>query len=335
MRYVPVTALADQPNVIADGAALPSTVLTLSHWPASPTPAALAADTSAQIAFRYLDSAGDWPAAEAVSNDHFDQDGLVAVHALVSPDEARPRRRFLEDVAAAGDFGTFADRSAARVSFALSALADPERSPLGPGLFEAPYSQRCAGLYVELLGRLRELVDHVDTHRRLWEEEDAALAAGEAALAEGVVTIDEVPELDLAVVHIPETWPPALATRFGSRQDSSCHPAAINNATSALRILTIQGRRYELVFRYESWVKFASRRPLARVDLGPLVARLQDHEPNGAAWSFDGVAALVPTLRPDDGHESDIDPTRFRELVESYLASAAPAWNPYASRPGG
>ena len=79
MRFVPVGEIVDRPNVISDGAALPSTVLTLSHWPASPTPAALAEDTSARIAFRYLDDVRRWPAAEAVSNDHFDQDGLVTV----------------------------------------------------------------------------------------------------------------------------------------------------------------------------------------------------------------------------------------------------------------
>ncbi|HEY3701339.1 MAG TPA: DUF6687 family protein [Acidimicrobiales bacterium] len=334
MRFTPASQLAERPHVIADGAALPSTVLTLSHWPASPTPAALAEDTSARIAFRYLDTVGDWPAPEAVSNDHFDQDGLVSVYALVSPDEALARRAVLEDVAAAGDFATFADRDAARVSFALAALADPERSPLGAGLFEAPYTERCAGLYEELLGRLAELVDRVEAHRPLWEEEDAALTAAEGALAAGNVTVDEVPDLDLAVVSLPAGQPPALATRFSARHDAACHPAAINNATSALRILLLQGRRYELVFRYESWVKYVSRRPLPRVDLGPLADQLQSEERNGARWSFDGVAALVPSLRLAEGAESDIGPTRLRAMVERYLATAAPAWDPYASRPG-
>jgi hypothetical protein len=334
LRFTPADLLAERPHVIADGAALPNTVLTLSHWPASPTPPALAEDTSARIAFRYLDSLDDWPAPEAVSNDHFDQDGLVSVYALVAPDEARARRAVLEDVAAAGDFATFADRDAGRVSFALAALADPERSPLGARLFEAPYPDLCAGLYEELLGRLPELVDDVEAHRPLWEEEDAALTSAEDALSAGDVTIDEVPELDLAVVRVPTDRRAALATRFSSRQDTAFHPAAINNATRALRILMIHGRRHELVFRYESWVKYVSRRPLPRVDLGPLAEELQGAERNGARWSFDGVAALVPSLRLAEGHESDIDPTRLRAMVERFLATAAPAWDPYASRPG-
>jgi hypothetical protein len=334
LHFVPVGELADRPNVIADGAALPSTVLTLSHWPHSPTPARLAEDTSARIAFRYLDDASRWPTADAVSNDHFDQDGLVTVFALVSPDEARARWAVLEDVAAAGDFATFTHRDAARVSFALAAMADPERSPLERRLLQAPYPDRCAGLYEELLGRLPELVDHVERHQSLWDEEDAALAASEEAMAAGDIAIEEVPQLDLAVVSIPASREIRLATRFSARQDTACHPAAINNATNALRILLVQGHRYELAYRYESWVKYTSRRPLPRVDLAPLAVMLQEEERNGARWSFEGVAALAPSLRLADGHESDIAPTRLRQTVEEYLASAPPAWDPYASRPG-
>lgn len=334
MRFVPAPDLGEQPNVIADGAALPTTVLTLSHWPASPTPVELAGDTSARIAFRYLQSAERWPAAEAVSNDHFDQDGVVSVFTLVEPEAAVARQTVLEDVAAAGDFAAFNRRDAARVSFAMATLADRERSPLGTALLDAPYPERCAGLYEELLGRLPELVDDVEGYRALWEEEDATLTASEDAVATGTVGVEEVPDLDLAAVIISCDRSPALATRFGNRQDVSYHPAAVNKATKALRILTVQGRRYELAFRYESWVKYSSRRPLPRVDLAPLAARLQSEERHGARWSFDGVAALVPSLHLADGEESDIDPARFRAHVEQYLASAPPAWDPYSSRPG-
>src|SRR5205085_9631941 len=136
---------------------------------------------------------------------------------------------------------------------ATAALPDPGRSALAPGLLEAPYLERCAGPDAELPGTLRQLVDHLERQRRLWEQEHAALAAGEAALAAGSVTIDEVSDLDLAVVSISASHQARLATRFSSRHDAACHPAAINNATNALRILTVQGQRYELVYRYESW----------------------------------------------------------------------------------
>ena len=47
MRFSPYSETVSVPNVIVDGAANKSTLLTLSHWPKSGTPAELKADTSA------------------------------------------------------------------------------------------------------------------------------------------------------------------------------------------------------------------------------------------------------------------------------------------------
>ena len=48
MRFVPTDELAE-PNIVVDGAAQAETVLTLSHWPKSMTPAELKADVSTEI----------------------------------------------------------------------------------------------------------------------------------------------------------------------------------------------------------------------------------------------------------------------------------------------
>ena len=54
-RYRAYGELRDVPHVVVDGSAQPGTVLVLSHWPGMPTPDALRADLSAEIAFNYLD----------------------------------------------------------------------------------------------------------------------------------------------------------------------------------------------------------------------------------------------------------------------------------------
>ncbi len=64
-------------------------MLTLSHWPRTATPRGLARDLSAEIAFAALDRGARWRGARAVSNDHFDTDGLAGLFALADP-EARP-----------------------------------------------------------------------------------------------------------------------------------------------------------------------------------------------------------------------------------------------------
>src|SRR3954468_1060701 len=120
MEYVAYFEVGERPNVVVDGAATPSTVLTLSHWPGAPTPEVLKADLSAEIAFRYLDHPELHVGADVVSNNHFDEDGLMSLYALIDPEGAMARRSLVEDVARAGDFGTFESRDAARVSFAIS-----------------------------------------------------------------------------------------------------------------------------------------------------------------------------------------------------------------------
>ena len=131
LRFVPYPDLRATPNVVVDGAAAPSTRLTLSHWPGSPTPPEVRDDLSAQIAFHALERPGWFDGIDVVSNNHFDQDGLASIYTLVDPPAALARRAQVVDVARAGDFGTFANRSAARIAIAIAGYEDPEISPLG------------------------------------------------------------------------------------------------------------------------------------------------------------------------------------------------------------
>jgi hypothetical protein len=135
LPFVPYHLLGDTPNVVVDGSATDATVLTLSHWPGSPTPVEVRDDLSAQIALHALDHPEWFTGVEAVSNNHFDQDGLAAAFALVEPDGARQRAALVVDLAAAGDFATFRTRDGARLAMAVAAFADESRSPLDPAVF--------------------------------------------------------------------------------------------------------------------------------------------------------------------------------------------------------
>ena len=165
MRYLPYAAASSEPNVIVDGTANDRTLITLSHWRRSGTPADLMADTSTAIVFNYLDRPDLHVPADVVSNNHFDEDGLVGIYALLEPEAAASRRDLLIDVAQAGDFGVFRNRRAARIAFAISAHADPATSPFPrPLLFDRPAPQVEEGLYRALLDVLPRLLADVD-HR--------------------------------------------------------------------------------------------------------------------------------------------------------------------------
>ncbi|MGH9101449.1 MAG: DUF6687 family protein [Acidimicrobiales bacterium] len=338
LAWLPACALKGRPHILVDSGAVAGTVLSLSHWPASPTPAGLRRDTSAEIAIAYLGEAlrdGSGPAAwpaPLVATDHLDQDGLAAAWALTQPEGALDRAPKLVALAEAGDFAVVSDRDAARASFALATLADPGRSPLGAQTWQADPCRRQSALGAELLARVGELLDDPVSSRHLWAEEDESLERGLAEIGSGRVVVEEVPDLDLAVVRVPQ-GPRLLATRFLDPVPSSCHPAAIHARTAASRLLVDDGGSFRLVLRYEGWVRTVRRRPKPRVDLSGLAEQLSAAEPGGTGWTFSGVSALVPVLEPEGGVHSELAFAGVRAATEHWLAAAPPAWGPEGPLP--
>jgi hypothetical protein len=316
MRYVPYEDLDGIPNVVVDGARHPDSVLVLSHWPKSGSPPELRDDLSAQIAFHYLDRPDLHVDVDAVSNNHFDQDGLMSMYALVDPDAALARRDRAVDVARMGDFDTYVDRDSARIAWRIAALA------ADPAIGDP---------YAELLPRVSELLDHPEGDRELWAEEDAHLARSEAGVASGEITIEEVPELDLAVVTVPDDWVPQPAHFFTPVVTQAVHATAVHNATERCRVLYLRGHHYRLQYRYETWVQHTAHPP-GRIDLAQLAAELSELEPGDARWVFGSVGEIAPTLElvaTGDDPESAIAPEDLRARVSQALATGAVAWDPY------
>jgi hypothetical protein len=301
LTFAPFGETLDVPNVVVDGSANRSTVLTLSHWPGTECPIELQADLSAEMAFRYLDEGGNRHGdVSIVTDNHFDEDGVVAMFALVDPPTALAQRELLIDVARAGDFSWFRDRRAARMSMVIAAWSAELDS---------------VAAYRHTLPLLGTLAATLDEHRPLWAEEDEEITRVERAIDAGVVRLDEDPALDLVVVTSPEG-------------DGPPHPMPVFNRTGCLRVASVRGRNLALSYRYESWVRLRSRTPMPRVDLDGLAARLTDLEPDGVEWEAEPVDALVPRLAPR-GDGSDLDAAVFLTEVGRWLATAKSTWSPY------
>lgn len=330
LRYAGYERSAGEANVVVDGSPNVATVLVLSHWPGMSSPAGVEADTSCEMVLRYLDHGADLHGdALIVTNNHFDQDGLAGVYALTDPEDGMCRRARLEALAAAGDFGVAPDRSSARISMAVSALADPETSPL---TLPDDYDEACVVLYDYALAILPLWLDDPDRCRDLWADEDRELDAAEAALAAGAVRIDEHREIDLAVVTLPAKGR-SSGHRFAGRRFGGIHPMALHAATdrSVLLVIDPAEGRHRLTCRYESWVQFRSRPIRPRPDLGPLAERLAAEEPGGATWWATPPSDLTPEVATDaDAPGSDLDVQSVVTEVVRFLAHAPPAWDPYA-----
>ncbi len=325
VKYVPYSQLGGVPNIIVDGAAQEDTVLTLSHWPGSGSPPEFRADTSTEIVLNYLQTKGAnkqyAPKVRAVSNNHFDEDGLCAVWAMLNPKLALEQRDLLVDVARAGDFDNYRRPQAAKVVFTIRSYADPQISPVVDELQGDDGSGSAS--YQALLPLLESFLDDTDRYGPFWDEEWQAMLKSKTAMVMGEVELREVPHVDLAVAQTPDRL----------------HPMVLYNHTERLRVLTaLPGGYYCLRYRYETWVQFASRPVMPRVDLEPFLARLQDLEREPVRWTFDGNAVIKPRLQPlgPDGRAAASSlslEVLLDELVAFYEReqdNPGLQWDPYA-----
>jgi hypothetical protein len=285
MKYKAYSELSGVPNVIVDGAAQGDTVLTLSHWPGSGSPPEFRADTSTEIVLNYLGTAGARqqyaPKVSTVSNNHFDEDGLCAVWAMQNPKPALQMRDRLVDVATAGDFSTYRRPQAAKVVFTIRSYADPELSPVADKLVDDDGSG--SSRYRALLPLLEDFMEETDRYGAFWDDEWSAMLKSKTSMVMGEVELREVPHVDLVVAESEEPL----------------HPMVLYNNTERLRVLTaLPGGHFQLRYRYETWVQYASRPVMPRVDLTPLLLRLQKLEEEAVEWAYDGNSSITPLLRP-------------------------------------
>lgn len=311
--FVPAERLRGEPHVVVDGARLPGTALALSHWPGSGTPAALAADTSALIVDRYLRSAAAGPELRAVTNNHYDEDGLFGIWLLLErPPDGAPERALALAAAEAGDFGTWTDPWAARVAIAAMAMAERARTPfpeVGRALASAGATDPAGELYLAILPRTGGLLADPERYALTWRAEWALVERDMALLDSGDATIDDHPGGDVAIVRAPHPL----------------HDMAVHPRTARTRVLTATpDGTLVLVHRYETWVTYASRPLPPRVDLDPLLPRLQAAERGPGVWSFDGVAPIRARLYAGDGRgrpvPSSLEPERVAAELAEFLA---------------
>jgi hypothetical protein len=137
--------------------------------------------------------------------------------------------------------------------------------------------------YKALLPLLEGFLEDTDLYGPYWDDEWSAMLTSKTAMVMGEVELREVPHVDLAVAQAPELL----------------HPMVLNNSTERLRVLTaLPGGFYRLCYRYETWVQFVSRPVMPRVDVEPLLPRLQELEKEPVQWRFDGNSVIKPKLQP-------------------------------------
>jgi hypothetical protein len=201
-QFVPMGGRAPEGAFSCDGLVAGAAV-DLSHWAKNRTPAALKADTSVEIALRFIREASPADGAAIVVNNHFDADGVLAVWSLLDPETAAAHAGLIVAAAEAGDFDEWpADTRGIWLNMAIRRLValKPE-----------------ATAYPIVLAALGDLVRTIESREDLWGTSFSALLEAERRANVGDVVAYSIGPI--RVFHhgpgVPEAPGPVLA-RLGA-----------------------------------------------------------------------------------------------------------------------
>ena len=287
--FVPFAQLRQQPTILVDSVGL-GAALTLAHWRAAPTPVPLRDDTSTGSVLRALHHP-ETPGLEAaaVTANHFDVDGFVGVWSLLNPALARRHETLLRMVAVLGDFREIdGAHPLAETALKLVCWLNAEEKARFYEPFGAPMRRRredeaSAEKFEWFLPRFAEILTCPEGGRAAWQPEYDRVKAAVAHLQNPPTAQRRYPEIGLVVVATPAPVP--YYALFG--------PTAGFDVVLSL----YGGNRYELEYKYTTWIDLESRPTLPRLALAPLVARLNALETSGQTWAADGITDTGPLLR--------------------------------------
>ena len=328
-KFLPFTQVKRQPAIVVDS--LHPNGLILSHWRGAPTPAGVQGDTSADIVLNALHAPDLDLNFEYVTANHFDIDGFVGVWALLNPELALTWEPVLRQMALIGDFRELnLDNPAADLALKLVYWINAKEKelfypPFGAGETEENEVVASVPKFHYFLREFERVLLQPESARAVWEPEYNRVMQDYVRMHSPLTTVEKYPEIGLVCVETPEP----------------VHYYALFSVTAGYDIVLAQYQqnRYELEYKYTTWVDIHSRPTLPRLSLGPLAASLnKDETTPGMAWTAEQITDTGPILRlagdrltkmeryanPTERpiFASSIPATDFKNRVVAYFKSA-------------
>jgi hypothetical protein len=267
-----------------------------SHWEGNKTPAELRADTSTEIALNLVGSPKKLEftqGIELVTNNHFDTDGVLSVWTVLTGERALEFRDTLIAAAAAGDFSEFTSEDGIKVSIAIQG-ADQASSNNDD---VSPLAQHIAGTsdlddarcYELVLPEVEKLLARPVDYESLWRDGWNQLVTANESFERGSSTVEEFADAKLSLIILaPEIFSSA---GFNPTRHSAPFTAISRFARGQIYLIATPaqaGWTYRIDYPYYSWAETVVRPRIARHDLRPLLAQLNQLEPlTSGEWKLD------------------------------------------------
>lgn len=311
-QFLPFSEVKDKKAIVVDSTH--ANGFMLSHWRGAPTPDAVKDDTSAAIVLNAIRQGLPELDLPYVTANHFDIDGFVGVWALLNPELALDNEELLRQMALIGDFRELdlnhplAGEALKLVCWLNAKERDLFYKPFEADEMEEKEAAQCVQKFKYFLREFGRVLQDPDWEKGAWEDEVASVLLGYRDMYKPDTKITRLPEIGLVIVETPHPL----------------HYYALFNRTQGFDIVLAcyQGNKYELEYKYTTWVDITSRPTLPRLSMAPLAARLNELEASGRRWTYDAITETGPLLRLDGDKltrsETYANPTE-REIYTSSI----------------
>ncbi|RDC65189.1 DUF6687 family protein [Adhaeribacter pallidiroseus] len=292
-QFIPFTQVKQHPAIIVDS--LYPKGLVLAHWRGAVNPAGTADDTSAGIVLNALEQQIPGLDVPYVSANHFDVDGFVGVWSVLNPELALQNKAVLQQMAIIGDFRELdlslpaADQALKLVCWINTVEKENFYPPFGADDLEENEIKASVPKFEYFLAAFGEVLAHPEIFQKDWEIEYNQVLTDYQVIHGADTQITTFPEIGLVQIQTPQP----------------VHYYALFSRTQGYDMVLSQytQNRYELEYKYTTWVDISSRPTLPRLPLKPLAQVLQNLETTNRTWTAESVTDTGPILRLN---ESDL-----------------------------
>lgn len=288
-KFIPFNEISFYQQVLVVDSYHPDT-LALTHWRGAPKIDGIQDDTSTGTVLNALEK--ELPELNDflyISNNHFDVDGFLGVWSLYRPKMALKFSSLLKKMALIADFRELTLESE-EDHLALKLVCWINK--VEKDRFYAPFSSYevgknemmlCVSKYEFFLPHFETVLLQPAEYQHDYQEEYKQVIAGMEILKGADSSISLQHDIKLQIIKTPEPLH---------------YFALFSNSRQADMVLSMYSRnRYELEYKYSTWVDLATRPSYPRVNMQALAQILNQHEESDYLWGGDKITDTGPILR--------------------------------------
>lgn len=313
-KFIPFNDLATFQQVIVVDSYHPDAFV-LSHWRGSPKIKGIHDDTSTAIVLNALEKdLKELDQYPYVTNNHFDIDGFLGVWSLCFPQQAMEHSSLLRNMALMGDFRemslqTDEDQLALKLVCWINTVEKNR--------FYAPFAsyepgknetKLCVSKYEFFLQQFGKVLQKPEEFRHDWEDEYNQVVPDMQLIQGHDTYLSLQKDIRLLIVQTPEPLH---------------YYALFSRSQPADMVLSMYDHnRYELEYKYTTWIDCGNRLSYPRLDLQPLANILNRYEESPYLWRCDRITDTGPILRLSGeklNKEQRFDHPRNRPIYSSTI----------------